>query len=135
MDHGIGQRPVEAETREQIGHWEADAVLGKKGGVCFTAPADRKSRFLICRRTRKKTKEEVSREMSEALKSGPRFSITPDRGKEFSDYRDLGKKLGVKFYSPPLPRQPWQRGANEIDEGGEPSETVFRESVFQKAKT
>ena len=62
--------------------------------------------------------------MPEALKSGPRLSIAPDRGKELSGYRDLGKKLGVKFYFP-LPRQPRQRGANEIDESGEPSETVF----------
>ena len=62
--------------------------------------------------------------MSEALKSGPRLSIAPDRGKEFSGYRKLSKKLGVKFYFS-LPCQPWQRGTNEIDEGGEPSETVF----------
>lgn len=116
IDYGIEQRPVEAESREQIGHWEADTVLGKKGGVCFTTLTDRKSRFLICRRTRKKTKEEVNREMLEALKSEPRFSITPDRGKEFSGYRELSKKLGVKFYFP-LPRQPWQRGTNENTNG------------------
>ena len=116
IDCGIDERPIEAESRQRIGDWEADTVLGKKGGVCLTTLTDRKSRFLICRKTRKKTRGEVNKEILEALKSEPCFSITPDRGKEFSGYRELGKKLGVKFYFP-LPRQPWQRGANENTNG------------------
>ena len=39
--------------------------------------------------------------MPEALESGPRLSIAPDRGKGFPGYRELSKKLGVKFYPPP----------------------------------
>ena len=116
IDYSIEQRPLEAENREQIGHWEADTVLGKKGGVCFTTLTDRKSRFLICRKTKKKTKEEVNKEILEALKNEPCFSITPDRGKEFAGYRELSKKLGIKFYFP-LPHQPWQRGTNENTNG------------------
>ena len=65
---------------------------------------------------RKKTKEEVSKEILEALKSEPCFSITPDRGREFAGYRGLSRKLGAKFYFP-LPHQPWARGTNENANG------------------
>ncbi len=44
---------------------------------------------------KKKTKEEVNKEIYEALKNETCFSITPDRGKEFAGYEELGKKLGV----------------------------------------
>lgn len=94
------RRPVGAESRERIGRWGADAVLGRKGGVRFTALADGKSRFPICRKTRKKTKEEVNKEILEALKNEPCLSITPDRGKGFAGCRELSKKLGVKSYFP-----------------------------------
>ncbi len=49
---GISGR-VRAEARERTGHWEADAVLGKKGGACLTAPAGRKSIFPTCRTGRR----------------------------------------------------------------------------------
>ena len=116
IDYGIEQRTMDANDRSEIGHWEADTVLGKKGGVCFTTLTDRKSRFLICRKTKKKTKEEVNKEIVEALKNEPCFSITPDRGKEFAGYREVSKKLGVKFFFP-LAHQPWQRGTNENTNG------------------
>ena len=98
--------------REEIGRREADAVLGRKGGACFTTLTGRKSGFLICR----KAKEEASREILRALENGPCFSITPDRGREFSGCRELGRKLGAKFYFP-LPHQPWARGTNENTNG------------------
>ena len=114
------QRPVEAETRgEQTGHREADAVLGKKGGVRFTTLTDGKSRFPICRtgrRGQRRPEEEnkrqgilnknhLNKEIPEALKSEPCFSITPDRGREFAGYGGLSRKPGAKFCFP-LPHQP-----------------------------
>ena len=58
----------------------------------------------------------MSKEIPEALKSEPCFSITPDRGREFAGYRGLSRKLGAKFYFP-LPHQPWARGTNENANG------------------
>ncbi len=54
IEYGIEQRPEEANNRKEIGHWEADTVAGKKGSVCFTTSTDRKSRFLMCRKTKKR---------------------------------------------------------------------------------
>ena len=40
------------------------------------------------------------------------FSVTPDRGKEFSLHAEVIEVLGVKFYYP-SPHQSWERGTNE----------------------
>lgn len=45
------------------------------------------------------------------------FSITPDRGKEFSRHAQITAALNdVPFYFP-LPHHPWQRGTNENTNG------------------
>ena len=46
----------------------------------------------------------------------PLLSITPDRGKEFSNHEELTRDLGVEFYFP-LPHHPWDRGTNENTNG------------------
>ena len=116
IENTIEERPKEANNRSEIGHWEADTVIGKVGGVCFTTLTDRKTRFLICCKTKKKTAEEVNKSIINALRNEPCFSITSDRGKEFSRYKEVSKDLKVKFYFP-LPHQPWQRGTNENTNG------------------
>lgn len=50
ISHPIEDRPDEANTRKEIGHWEADTVAGKTGKSCMITLADRKSRFLIGKR-------------------------------------------------------------------------------------
>lgn len=53
----------------------------------------------------------------ELLKNGPLYTITPDRGKEFSLPEEISDKLDkVQFYFP-LPRHPWDRGTNENTNG------------------
>ena len=68
--------------------------------------------FSSCKRQGVLNKNYLNKGIPEALENEPCFFITPDRGKEFSGYRELSKKLGVKFYFS-LPHQPWQRGTNE----------------------
>ena len=96
IENTIEERPKEANERKEIGHWEVDTVMGKIGGLCLTTLTDRKTRFLICLKTKKKTAEEVNKSIIEALKHEPCFSIIPDRGKEFSRYKEISKDLKVK---------------------------------------
>ena len=77
---------------------------------------DRKSRFLICRKLEKKTAECVKKALIEVLNGQRLFSVTPDRGKEFSLNAEITKALGVEFYFPP-PHHPWIRGTNENTNG------------------
>ena len=44
------------------------------------------------------------------------LSITPDRGSEFTRYKEFGSSLGVNVYFPDL-HSPHQRGTNENTNG------------------
>ena len=73
---------------------------------------DRKSRFLISRRLAKKNSSLVAQATIDALKDEMVYSITPDRGKEFSKHAQITTATSFEFYFP-LPPHPWQRGTNE----------------------
>ena len=88
----------------------------ENGKACLLTLTDRKSRFLICRKLDKKNSECMKNAMIEALTGQPLFSITPDRGKEFSQHSEVTKELNVEFYFPP-PHHPWERGTNENTNG------------------
>lgn len=116
ISNSLSARPKEANERTRIGDFEADTVAGEKGKSCFLTLTDRKSRYLICRKLEKQSSECVKEAMIEALADQPLFSVTPDRGKEFSKHAEVTKALGVEFYFPP-PHHPWERGTNENTNG------------------
>ena len=117
IDHTLEERPQEAQRRERIGDIEADTVLGKAGGQCLVTLVDRRSRYLLCAKAASKTAAAVNSAMLSLLGDVPCLSLTPDRGKEFSRYREVSVALnGVPFYFPP-PQSPWERGTNENTNG------------------
>lgn len=120
ISNRIQERPKEADSRQVIGHWEADTVAGKIGSACLVTITDRCSRFLLAGRVDKKTSTLVANEMVALLTALPkkkRRTITPDRGKEFSTHSRVTEKLnGLQFYFSD-PHAPWQRGTNENTNG------------------
>lgn len=115
--YDIRQRPEAANLRARLGDWEADTVIGKSGGACLLTLVDRKSKFLLCRKMRRRGSKELAEAMVAALRGHPVQTITPDRGKEFQRHAQITKKLhGVQFYFA-LPHNPWQRGTNENTNG------------------
>ena len=117
ISHDITERPSGAENRSEIGHWEADTVVGKQGKACLVTLVDRKSRYLMCGKADKKNAQAVSRTMIDLLLGAKALSVTPDRGKEFARHADVTEYLdGLPFYFP-QPHQPWQRGSNENTNG------------------
>lgn len=112
IEHNIDERPLEAKEKTEIGHWEADTVLGVKGGKCLTTLTDRKSLFEIAVLTESKTAEAVTEKIISALKGLKCKTITPDRGKEFALYKEIEKALSIIAYFP-YPHHPWERGLNE----------------------
>lgn len=110
-------RPVEAEKRIRLGDWEADTVEGVKGKACLVTLVDMRSRFLRCCKVVRKSSVEVTEAMISLLRNQPLHTITPDRGKEFANHKEVTAALnGVQFYFPP-PHQPWRRGTNENTNG------------------
>ena len=117
ISHELSERPAEAQLRSRLGDWEADTVAGKTGRSCLVTLVDRKSRFLVGGKACVKKAAPVNEVMIAVLKDQPLESITPDRGKEFSEHRKVSEALdAVKFYFP-LPHHPWQRGSNENTNG------------------
>lgn len=115
----IHDRPIEAKNRSEIGHWEADTVIGTKGKACLVTLVDRKSRFLLARKTPKKDAESVKTTIIELFSTVPqihRKTITPDRGKEFMLYNEFSHSCGMECYFAD-PYSPWQRGTNENTNG------------------
>jgi len=127
ISNELADRPVEAEKRIRIGDWETDTVIGKKGKACLVTLVDRHSRFLLCCKAETKTSEAVTDAIISLLQDQPHHTITPDRGKEFANHKEVTAALnGMQFYFPP-PHQPWRRGTNENTNG------LLRE-YFPKAK-
>lgn len=120
VSNSIHDRPLEANNRSTIGHWEADTMAGKTGSSCLVTLTDRHSRFLLSGKVDKKLSQLVSNKIIELLSVFPKESIrsiTPDRGKEFSKHPQVTDSLNnVPFYFSD-PHSPWQRGTNENTNG------------------
>lgn len=112
-------RPKEANERKEIGHWEADTVLGKRNMGCLVTLADRCSRYYIVQRVTAKASQPVADKTIEILKQLPSNkakTIKPDRGEEFAKHMLVTEEKGIPFYFA-NPHAPWQRLTNENTNG------------------
>lgn len=116
ISNPIEKRPEEANKRLRIGDWEGDTVSGLINKPCLVTLTDRRSRFLLSRKSRSKLSGDVNEVMSSLLKGQPVFTVTLDRGKEFARHNEITKETGIEFYFP-APHQPWARGTNENTNG------------------
>lgn len=113
----IDQRPVQANLRTQIGHWESDSVLGRHGRLA--THVDRKSRYTLIARLPDGTARQFNAGSIRCFKRMPakyRKTLTADNGSEFVEHRVLGSQLGFKTYFAD-PYSSWQRGTNENTNG------------------
>lgn len=105
--------------RSEIGHWEADTVIGKSHKSQILTLTERTSRFEIAYKLGAKTAGETAQAIIHVLKNLPKKvvkSITADRGKEFHLWVEVEKGLEVPFYFSD-PGVPGQRGTNENSNG------------------
>ena len=113
----IHERPMEAERREKIGHWEIDTVHGK-GLESVLTLVDRRSGFvqigLLNQRTAWETNWRLEKLM--ARHPGCYATITSDNGSEFHSYREVEAQSEVRFYFA-TPHHSWERGTNENTNG------------------
>lgn len=114
---GIEQRPKQAESRKQKGHWEADTMLGSKGRLATCV--ERKSRYVLIARLPDGTALEFNAAAIRCFKKIParwRKTITTDNGSEFVEHKKLATRLGFKtFFANPY--SSWERGTNENTNG------------------
>ena len=120
ISHTIHEKPEDANNRTRIGDWEADTVAGKTGKACLVTLTDRYSRFLKIKKVAVKKSKLVIEAMVKLLEPLTKYTVTPDRGKEFTYHQKLSDQLNIEVYFPD-PHAPWQRGTNENTNG------LFRE--------
>ncbi|MDE6475395.1 MAG: IS30 family transposase, partial [Erysipelotrichaceae bacterium] len=91
------KRDKSVYKRDELGHWEGDTVESgridhkRKSKYCFVTLAERKSRKYIAILVPSRTAKDVTPAIIEALKEYPDNlvkTITFDRGKEFSGYKE-----------------------------------------------
>ena len=105
-EYSINNRPEEIDKRLYFGHFELDTVIGTSKGKheCLMTLTERKSRFEIIFKQKRKTAEEVVNKfnkMKEFMKNhyDKIFkSITTDNGTEFSDFLNIIKDTKTKIY-------------------------------------
>ena len=77
---------------------------------------DRYSRFLKIQKVAVKKSKLVIEAMVKMLEPLTKYTVTPDRGKEFTYHQKLSDQLNIEVYFPD-PHAPWQRGTNENTNG------------------
>ena len=75
-------------------------VAGKTGKACLVTLTDRYSRFLKIKKVAIKKSKLVIKAMVQMLEPLPKETVTPDRGKEFTNHQDLTDQLKVEVYFP-----------------------------------
>ncbi|MDQ3495254.1 MAG: IS30 family transposase [Pseudomonadota bacterium] len=111
----IDQRPETVESRQEVGHWEGDTVLGAAGErTCLLTLVERSTGWAEVVRLPHRTVHAVNRAALALIRTSglPFKTITWDNGTEFHGYRALEEATGVRCYFA-YPHRPWERGSNE----------------------
>jgi IS30 family transposase len=114
----IDQRPVIVDSRSRIGDWELDTIIGKNHKQAIVSLTERKSRFTLIQKVKRKTAECVTNAIINLLApiSDQVHTLTSDNGKEFADHKMIADKLNATFYFA-HPYASWERGLNENTNG------------------
>jgi len=139
----IEERPAIVETKERIGDWEADTIIGKRHQQALVSLTERKSRFSLIYKVEQKTSNQVTEAISKLLfpiKNNVQ-TVTSDNGKEFAGHEVLAKKLDANFYFA-HPYSSFERGLNENTNGlirqyfpkGRDFTTITNEEIIRAIK-
>ena len=122
----ISERPEHIETREEVGHWEMDCVVGKQGTKpVLLVLSERATRKELIFKMTGKTQDEVAKILDKIERDMGRVqfcktfkTITTDNGSEFLDFGRIEKSLFAKFKTRTKmfyahPYSSWERGTNE----------------------
>lgn len=112
----IEERPAIVETRERVGDWEGDTVVGKEKTQRILTYVERRSGYALAEKLDVVTAEIVEEKTEELFLGIPvskRLTLTRDNGVEFGDLdRLLEERTGMEVYRA-TPYHSWERGTNE----------------------
>ena len=110
----IEERPAIVETKERIGDWEANTIIGKAHKGAIVSLTERKTKICLIYKVERKTADLVSKAMSKLLLplKDIVYTITSDNGKEFALHEETAETLETDFYFA-HPYASYERGLNE----------------------
>ncbi|MCF7805103.1 MAG: IS30 family transposase [Candidatus Marinimicrobia bacterium] len=114
----ISQRPATVDTRERIGDWEGDTILGKGRSQALVSLVDRATRFTLLAKVDRKAADAVQAAIVRLLRPYPAqtHTLTLDNGPEFARHQTMTQKLHMAVYFA-HPYSAWERGTNENTNG------------------
>jgi len=114
----IDERPAVVDTRNRLGDWEADTIIGKAHKQAIVSMTERKSGLSLIYKVDRRTKENTQKAIKRLLGSisDQVLTITSDNGKEFGDHEKIAAGLKCDFYFA-HPYSSYERGTNENTNG------------------
>ena len=114
----IDERPAIVETRDRIGDWEIDTIIGKKHQGALLSLVERKSKFTLIRKLPTKQADLVAEAATDLLNPYEEqvCTITADNGQEFAHHEYIKEQLHTTVYFA-HPYHSWERGLCENTNG------------------
>lgn len=110
----ISERPLEVESRQILGHWEGDTVMGSDRHHGVLTLLERKSGLVIIRKFHSRKAPVVAQATLRGIQAhAAKFkTITFDNGTEFHDYKLIEQHFPLTCYFA-TPYHSWERGSVE----------------------
>lgn len=112
----IDARPAVVETRERIGDWEGDTIIGKDRRMRLATNVERKSGYGLLDKLAVVSMDTMHAALEKRFRSIPkkqRHTYTYDNGTELGqEDAMLEQKIGMAVYRA-YPYHSWERGSNE----------------------
>jgi IS30 family transposase len=110
----IDKRPEIVNSRQRLGDWEVDTVIGKGQQQAIVTLTERKSRLALIRKVDQRTAQAVKDAILVLLQplKAQTHTLTSDNGKEFALHQQIAEQLQATFFFS-HPYSAWERGANE----------------------
>ena len=116
----ISKRDETVNTKERVGDWEIDTIIGTNRKGAITTAVERKTSLVRISIPTTKQAVEVESEIKRMLlplsKESKVKTITSDNGFEFSNHKNISKELNCSYYFC-HPYSSWERGLNEYTNG------------------
>jgi transposase, IS30 family len=115
----IDTRPAEVETRERIGDWEGDTIVGDEKSIHILTHVERRSGYLLADKLDHATAEQTQLKTLARFRLLPdnkKHSLTYDNGAQFSLHQGTEQKSGIPIFFA-YPYHSWERGTNENTNG------------------
>jgi len=105
-------------SRQRLGDWEMDTVIGKGQQRAIVTLTERKSRLALIRKVDQRTAQAVKDAILVLLQPlmAQTHTLTSDNGKEFALHQQIAEQLKATFFFS-HPYSAWERGTNENTNG------------------